>query len=61
MFKTFSSLPVGTKFRIPGYDNLFEKVDEKRSKNHGCGLLRKPIKLKGKWQEFEAIELVETL
>lgn len=51
----FRNVPVGTFFTVPGYDNLFQKVDGRRAKNHGCGALSNPTRLgrKGNLENFQ--------
>ena len=41
----FQNIPVGTFFTVAGYDDMWQKVAENRAKNHGCGLLKRPLRL----------------
>jgi hypothetical protein len=60
--KTFQELPPRTLFRVPGYDDLFEKTTPNHGKSRGCGLLKKPVRLcrKGSTCEFKPNEMVTT-
>ena len=42
----FAEVPEGAYFRIPGYDNLFQKISADYARNHGTGgMLKRPIDL----------------
>jgi hypothetical protein len=59
----FNVLPVGSWFRLAGYDDLFFKRNETQAKDFGCGLLTKPIRLarKGAVLTVQANTVVELL
>jgi len=40
----WTDLNIGDYFRIPGFDDLLQKVSDTHAKDHGCGLLFKPIR-----------------
>lgn len=45
----FSELPVHQYFVIPGYDDLFRKVDSSTAQDEGCGFLTKPTRFARKY------------
>lgn len=50
----YAEIPVGAYFRIPGYDNLFQKIDNDTAKNHGTGgMLNKPVSAGRKGQKVK--------
>lgn len=51
---SFSEIPDKAHFRIPGYDNLFQKIDNDFARNHGTGgMLNKPTSLGRKGQKVK--------
>jgi hypothetical protein len=42
--RTFNDIEIGGHFRIPGYDDLFQKVSSTHAKDKGCSCLRRPTR-----------------
>lgn len=48
----FTDLPIHRYFTIPGYDDLFRKVNPSTAQDEGCGFLAKPTRFARKYAKI---------
>jgi hypothetical protein len=49
----WSELKVGDRFRVPGYDDCLQKINDTHAKSMGCGCLGRPIRFARKGETVE--------
>ena len=55
----FESIKLGDYFRVPGYDDLFQKITEDKARDLGCGWLNRPTRLARKGSVLIMLDFIK--